>query len=153
MDKKIKPKFDGGRIYYDVEDVKRATLDNLEKKLMKPDLITRVLELDEKGTAEPWEAFEEREIQPEMGWPDPQPAAWEPPYFTLPGDEVGYAMHVFADVELIAEYRSAAPKLARALEIAMEGLQNCHDVDRCGYPHLCESCDAIDEIHKMLGEG
>ena len=60
--------------------------------------------------------------------------------------------HIFgdntADVELILTYRTAAPKLARALEVALTEFQRIYENDA-----LPEAKDAITEIETILNEG
>lgn len=64
-------------------------------------LIARVRELDEKATKGPWG----------LACPFADENSW------------GYAIKSLKDANLIAEYRTAAPILAEALEIALEFIE------------------------------
>lgn len=108
-------------------------------------LLARVKELDEKATGGTWEAYSMPGFREQS------------PYVAVAADDREYKLinldGAFYDGLLIAEYRSAAPALARALEAVLEvcavwdhSTDTFDDEDRC----TCHRCDIERAITRAL---
>lgn len=129
-------------------------------------LIEQVLVMDGRATEGPWT------IDPHSDGLDIQ---WEGGEYVARGDfrNAGYnteddcLRHAYPNAALIALYRTAAPKLARALEVAMEGMRYlsrttneaapiwCSDfIDTGNGPSMRFVLDSMKcEIETILNEG
>lgn len=109
-------------------------------------IIKRALELDEKGTAGPGEPVSDLPMFSVWSSKRQQDViSSQNRRYCAPSKHHHGTCEI--DAELIATYRSAAPKLARALEVAIKQLK-C-----CGYTALYEDVEGtLAEIRKMLGE-
>lgn len=62
--------------------------------------------------------------------------------------------HKREESELIAEYRTSAPKLAAALRVCLEALEKCGcQADWCGSHGACTVCEALAAAERIVGQG
>jgi hypothetical protein len=95
--------------------------------------IERVIELDEKATPGPWRS----RILGGSGEHD---------FLT----EEKLNIYKATDLEMLAEYRTLCPRLARALKIAMEQLNNLkHRHDECGMHLTTDAQNAIEALSQI----
>lgn len=103
-------------------------------------LISEVLELDEKAHKPRWWVGHISESHDNAA--------------DIDSEDGAVCDNVYTDHNrnLIIHYRTSAPKLARALQVAIEGLHNCAANNRYLFDSEPDAYKALDEIERILGE-
>jgi hypothetical protein len=116
--------------------------------------IERCLELDEKAVAGPWDSDSCGDVWSKQEWEECEFESGEKVWKSVGSTAIFRASH--ATQELIAEYRTLAPRLARALKIAMEALDKIYKLDEMSSdPYPTEVApdfakDALSQIAKVF---
>lgn len=113
-------------------------------------LLARVKELDEKATSAPWE-----KIQGHLSHPEGYDVAGKDGVGVIQ-ECCGYTGSIAepADADLITEYRTLAPQLARALEAVLEAHKKVPVYEWCAFNlPSADECHLGDDEHIELANG